>query len=79
MNEEPSGEELQQYSLDGLIERIFTFHTPECEVTIWNSHRLDAPLMKFKPGDGVVIIWNGTETLENGHPVEDYVVYRLMS
>jgi hypothetical protein len=58
--------------------KTFTFQTPEGEVTIWNNHRLDAPLSKLKRDDEVVIIWNGTETLSNGHTVEEYAVYKLM-
>ena len=61
------------------ITKVFTFETPEGIVTIWNNHRLDAPLSKLKPSDEVVIIHNGTETLENGHTVEDYIVYRVVS
>lgn len=58
--------------------RIYTFATPDGEVTIWENKALKEPLSKLKRDDEVVIIHNGTDTLENGHSFEDYSVYRMI-
>jgi hypothetical protein len=58
--------------------KIFTFATENGDVTIWNNRRLDVPMSEIKRGDDVVIVWDGTETLDNGHAVEDYKVFRLV-
>jgi hypothetical protein len=59
---------------------IYSFDTPEVgEITIWENARLKEPLSQLKRDDDVVIIHQGSQTLNNGHVVEDYKVYRLMS